>query len=52
MYKLLRNILFLFDPEQVHYFSMNVLRLLCRIGVLKRIIEKKYQPADNLTKAF
>ena len=52
MYKLLRNILFLFDPEQVHYFSMNVLRLLCRIGVLKRIIEKKYQPEDNLTKAF
>jgi dihydroorotate dehydrogenase len=52
MYKLLRNILFLFDPERVHYFSMNVLRLLCRIGVLKRIIEKKYQPEDNLTKAF
>jgi len=52
MYKLLRNILFLFDAEQVHYFSMNVLRLLCKIGILKRIIEKKYQPENNITDAF
>ena len=52
MYKLLRNILFVFDAEQVHYFSMNVLRLIYRISVLKRIIEKKYQPENNPTKAF
>ncbi|MEP6596886.1 MAG: quinone-dependent dihydroorotate dehydrogenase [Ginsengibacter sp.] len=52
MYKLLRNILFLFDAEQVHYFSMNVLRLMCRVDFLKKVIEKKYQPGNNLTKAF
>lgn len=32
MYKYLRNILFLFPPELVHYFSMSWLRLFCRIG--------------------
>ncbi len=32
MYKLLRSILFVFPPEWVHYFSMNCLRLLCKIG--------------------
>src|SRR5437868_6375545 len=52
MYKFLRNILFLFDAEQVHYFSMNVLRLICRVGFLKKIIEKKYQPKSHLTQAF
>ena len=52
MYKLLRNILFLFDAEQVHYFSMNVLRFICKIGFLKRIIKRTYQPENNFTKAF
>src|SRR4051794_19098735 len=52
MYKLVRNILFLFDAEQVHYFSMNALKSICRIGILKRIIKKKYQPENGLIKAF
>jgi len=30
MYKLLRTLLFLFPTEEVHYFSMNVLKGLCR----------------------
>lgn len=33
MYKVLRSILFWFPPEGVHYFSMNSLKLLCRIGL-------------------
>ncbi|HEX7903628.1 MAG TPA: quinone-dependent dihydroorotate dehydrogenase [Chitinophagaceae bacterium] len=32
MYKALRNLLFKFPPEWVHYFSMNCLRMLCSIG--------------------
>lgn len=39
MYKFLRNILFLFPTEWVHYFSMNCLKLLCSIG-LKRLFSK------------
>ena len=38
MYKIIRAILFMFDPERVHYFSMNCLRLLCRIPLCKKII--------------
>jgi dihydroorotate dehydrogenase len=46
MYKILRSILFLFSPEWVHYFSMNGLKLLSKIG-FKKIITKLYQPAGN-----
>ena len=37
MYKFVRNILFLFDAEQVHYFSMQVLRLFLKIPFAKHI---------------
>jgi dihydroorotate dehydrogenase len=47
MYKLLRNILFCFDAEQVHYFSMNVLRLVCKIGFIKNLIEDKFKTRNN-----
>lgn len=47
MYKILRTVLFLFDPEQVHYFSMNCLRLFCRIGFLKKLIRIAYKPKGN-----
>ncbi len=46
MYKLLRNILFLFPPEWTHYFSMNWLRLLCKIG-FKKLISKTFKPKGN-----
>jgi dihydroorotate dehydrogenase len=41
MYKILRSILFLFNPEWVHYFSMNGLKLLCNIG-FKSLIKKSF----------
>ncbi len=44
MYKVIRNILFLFPPEWVHYFSMNCLRFLCGIGC-KKIIAASFRPA-------
>ncbi len=37
MYRLLRSLLFRFDPEKVHYFSMNALRLVCRVSFLKKL---------------
>lgn len=52
MYKLLRNILFLFDAEKVHHFSMYILRAICKVGFLKNIIKKIYQPQDIVTEAF
>lgn len=47
MYNLLRSFLFLFDPEKVHYFSMNMLKALCRIGFTRSIIKSIFQPKGN-----
>lgn len=44
MYNLLRSFLFLFDPEKVHYFSMNALKLLCKIAFVKKLLAKKFTP--------
>ncbi len=44
MYKLLRTVLFLFDPEWVHYFSMNGLRMMCKIGIFKKILSASFKP--------
>lgn len=44
MYKFLRNILFLFPTEWIHYFSMNCLKLLCSIGLVKKIIASIFTP--------
>jgi dihydroorotate dehydrogenase len=48
MYKILRSVLFLFDPEWVHYFSMNGLKLLCRIPGVKNIIAANFRPKENI----
>jgi dihydroorotate dehydrogenase len=47
MYKLLRSILFCFDPEWVHYFSMNALLALCKISFIKKLIESCFKPQNN-----
>jgi dihydroorotate dehydrogenase len=41
MYKIIRNILFLFPPEQVHHFSMSALHSICRIGPLRRMLQRR-----------
>ncbi len=43
MYKLLRSILFAFPPEDVHYFSMNMLRVGCKIGFIDQCIRSSFQ---------
>jgi len=47
MYKFLRNILFLFPTEWVHYFSMNCLRILCSVGFLRKLLAAGFSPASN-----
>jgi dihydroorotate dehydrogenase len=44
MYKLLRSFLFLFDPEKVHYFSMNLLKLACKIPFKKKALQWWFKP--------
>ena len=47
MYKVLRSILFLFDPEWVHYFSMNTLKLFCKIPLLKKLLANIFHPGPK-----
>jgi dihydroorotate dehydrogenase len=47
MYPLLRRILFWFNPEDVHYFSMDWLQRLCRIAFIRKIITGMYQPTSE-----
>lgn len=43
VYSALRELLFLFPTEDVHYFSMNTLKTACKIPFLKKLIDKKFQ---------
>ena len=47
MYTILRTILFFFDPEWVHHFSMNWLKRICSIGFLRNMMKKRFTPKDN-----
>src|SRR4026209_2837421 len=47
MYRILRNILFLFPPEWVHYFSMNCLRIVCSIPLMPSLIKKLFGTHDQ-----
>lgn len=49
MYNIIRNFLFLFDPEKVHYFSMNGLKFICKIGAIKFILKKCFQHTNPKT---
>jgi len=48
MYKILRSVLFWFDPEKVHYFSMNSLKMLCKVGFIKKWICSSFKPKGNI----
>ncbi|NVK51449.1 MAG: quinone-dependent dihydroorotate dehydrogenase [Flavobacteriaceae bacterium] len=48
MYKILiRPILFLFDPEKVHYFTFSVIKFLHKIPFVPGIIRSMYQVKDK-----
>ncbi len=47
MYKFLRNILFLFPPEWVHYFSMNLMKVLCSIGFIRKLLASSFTTHDS-----
>jgi dihydroorotate dehydrogenase len=50
MYQLFRSILFWFDPEAVHYFSMNMLRFFCRFSLIRNFLKKKFTPSKTFSK--
>lgn len=51
MYPLIRDFLFAFDPEKVHYFSMDMLRISHRIGITRPLENAFFRyPSKNLAK--
>jgi dihydroorotate dehydrogenase len=50
MYQVLRHILFWFDAEEVHYFSMNTLRFFCSFSFVKVFLKKKFTPQKKFSK--
>ncbi|MBS1601557.1 MAG: dihydroorotate dehydrogenase (quinone), partial [Bacteroidetes bacterium] len=44
MYKILRTVLFFFPPEGVHHFSMKMLKLLCSVGLFRKLVEWGCRP--------
>ncbi|MEO7530129.1 MAG: quinone-dependent dihydroorotate dehydrogenase [Sediminibacterium sp.] len=48
LYPLIRNLLFCFPPEEVHYFSMNMLKKGCRLGPVRSIITDSFSVDDPL----
>ena len=48
MYRfIIRPIFFAFDPEWVHYFTLNLLKLICKIPFAKSIIRFFYQKSSQ-----
>ncbi|MFT6064833.1 MAG: dihydroorotate dehydrogenase [Paraglaciecola sp.] len=48
MYKsIIRSILFLFDPEKVHYFTFSLIRILCKIPLISNLFRSLYQVQDK-----
>ena len=47
MYKILRTLLFTFSAERVHYFSMNSLRIICRLPLGKALLTRLFKPDNN-----
>lgn len=43
MYPLLRNILFSFDAEDIHYLSMNTLKSVSRVDIVQKLLAKGFQ---------
>jgi dihydroorotate dehydrogenase len=52
MYSILRNLLFWFDAEKVHYFSMNLLKKLCTFPPTKYFIKKLFQTTAEKVNTF
>ena len=48
MYRFLRTILFFFPAEGVHHFSMEALRWMCSLGLLRRVVAWACGPEEGV----
>ena len=53
MYTIIRTVLFAFDPEWVHAFSMNGLKFICKLPFGKKLLTAAFRPkSSGLTTRF
>ena len=52
MYKIIRTVLFFFDPEAVHYFSMNALRIFCKIPGGQNLLAALFKAKTQVKTVF
>ena len=52
MYKIIRTVLFFFDPEAVHYFSMNALRIFCKIPGGRNLLAALFKAKTQVKTVF
>lgn len=52
MYSLIRKILFLFDAESVHHFTMNTFKFFCKLPFAKNIFSALFSPSQLPVTAF
>jgi dihydroorotate dehydrogenase len=52
MYKTIRDILFRFDAEKVHGFSMHSFKTACRVPGLKELMKEQFKPRDLPVNCF
>ena len=51
MYSLIRNTLFLLEAEKAHYLSMNLLKNLCSVGPIRKLISLLFSENDPTLKS-
>ena len=42
MYKIIRYILFIFDPEKIHYFTFSLIKFTCKFPFVNTILKRRY----------
>jgi dihydroorotate dehydrogenase len=47
IYPLLRELLFCFPPEEVHYFSMNLLKAACKLPPVRSLVQNQFSFKDD-----
>jgi dihydroorotate dehydrogenase len=47
MYKFIRTVLFWFDAEAVHHFSMNIMKAACSVGGIRSLFKKLFAPPQR-----
>lgn len=52
MYRLFRPLFFLLDAERAHYLAMGILKTLCSVSIIQKVLAQWFQPKPLPVKQF